>query len=105
MQPRCPDLLVIWGGGGLEGLRTAKRPTWAEAWEDLRNCYMKMAPSPPFAPVMRTMPIELAIVDVVRSTACKWMKSLGLIFSSNGGLISKSWRSISYTILKARDPI
>ena len=49
----------------LEGFRTAKRPTWIEAWGDLGNCDTETEPSPPFAPVMRTVPFELAMVDVV----------------------------------------
>jgi hypothetical protein len=53
---------------------------------------------------MRTVPFELAVVDVVWSTACKWMKLWGLIFSGDEGLISKSWRSTSYAILRTRDP-
>jgi hypothetical protein len=47
------------------------------AWGDLRNCDTKAEPSPTFAPVIRTVPFELAIVDVMWSPAWKWMKPWG----------------------------
>jgi hypothetical protein len=59
---------IFWRVVVAEWLQTAEAYL---AWGDLRNCDTKAEPSPTFAPVIRTVPFELAIVDVVWSPAWK----------------------------------